>query len=139
VVILGPNGLRNAAAFYANELGILDADATVLIERKFLNGENDGFVVALPSEGAYFITLHRGETPRDIYETLAHEMVHVAQYIRGDLKDDKNTINFRGIDYPAKCSIEEELYRPWELEAYALQMGLYYKWMIKKEAGTAKN
>src|SRR5712675_2446103 len=81
-----------AKTFQANcqHLGIDDADCTVLIHRHMLGPKRkqgvmsclapDKFLVMLNSEG---INLFEG------ISVLGHEAVHIRQYLRGDLSDDK--------------------------------------------------
>lgn len=67
---------------------------------------------------------------RKILETVAHEMVHVKQYAKGEMKDlisrpanirkwqgeivDTNTISYWDL--------------PWEIEAYGRECGLFVRW-----------
>jgi hypothetical protein len=63
-------------------------------------------------------------------ETVAHEMVHVKQYARGELKDFFSTnkvckwqggnINISKMDYYDQ---------PWEIEAHGREKGLYMRWL----------
>jgi hypothetical protein len=61
---------------------------------------------------------------RRIMETVAHEMVHVKQYARGELKPDykwrDKTINPERVEY-------WDL--PWEIEAHGREVGLFVRWV----------
>jgi hypothetical protein len=64
-----------------------------------------------------------------ILQTLAHEMVHVKQFARGELRDlmsEKDLVNWKGKRYKASNDNDKE-YRnyPWEIEAYSLEKELY--------------
>jgi len=50
--------------------------------------------------------------------TLAHELVHVAQFAKGLLKPTKNGNKWCGKFYPRKTPY---LYQPWEVQAFAKQ------------------
>lgn len=72
------------------------------------------------------------------FRTLAHEMVHIKQYARGELQD-RSALNKKG-------KLEENIFwmgekwkktkreywlqydSPWEIEAYGREIGLYLKW-----------
>lgn len=69
--------------------------------------------------------------------TLAHELVHVKQYVKGELKD--------YIRYPGLCKWngkqiyygEHDYYThptfPWEIEAYGHQSSIYCKYLIDND------
>ena len=58
---------------------------------------------------------------KDQMITLAHEMVHAEQFLRGKLSDDG--MHWRNRNYE-KCSYE---YLPWEMSAHQLEEKLYEK------------
>jgi hypothetical protein len=65
--------------------------------------------------------------------TLAHEMVHVKQYIKGELQDfrAKRTTKWQG-----KLVDEDKIYYydlPWEIEAHGREMGLYTRWKHRND------
>lgn len=62
-------------------------------------------------------------------KSLAHEMVHVKQYVYGELKDylKVNKISWKGQDFHHK-DIDYWL-SPWEVEAHGIERGLYAKYM----------
>jgi len=67
-----------------------------------------------------------------MFETIAHEMVHVKQYARGELKDFSSTdavckwqgenIDISKLDYYD---------HPWEIEAHGREKGLYLRWLCE--------
>lgn len=124
--IFGPDNLRNAACFFATALGIEDYDFTLDIERVSLDGVQ-GFCVYAPEERVFFIELeesHHKLLGKSVYEILAHEMVHVRQYITGQLVDLKPGVLWEGKYYPQDFPYEES---PWEIEAKELQASLERK------------
>jgi hypothetical protein len=60
-----------------------------------------------------------------ILQVLAHEMVHVKQYARGELSNDTITAKFNGKKYKLTNSFEDYLNWPWEIEAYGRDRALY--------------
>ncbi len=135
--ITGPRGLVKAACWYAKHLGIDGYNFTLHIERKatgaarafcfFDPEEMDGVIELCPKESRVI----------DIYTALAHEMVHVKQYVTGELVDtDGLNVFWKGELYKdAKSANEDEAYwnSPWEIEAYGRERGMNYLRM-KQEA-----
>ena len=74
------------------------------------------------------VEIHPGIGSRNILETLAHEMVHVKQYVEGELND--SMTNWRG----KKVNSDDIDYwiQPWELEALGREQGLLTKFAIKE-------
>jgi hypothetical protein len=66
----------------------------------------------------------------DMMETVAHEMVHVKQYARGELKDFSATdavCKWQGKDINlSKLNYYDH---PWEIEAHGREKGLYIQWV----------
>lgn len=68
-------------------------------------------------------------------KTIAHEMVHVKQYAKGELRD---------LEKPPKVKWKDKLYAsddlnderywlaPWEVEAYGFEVGLIKLWNISR-------
>jgi hypothetical protein len=66
----------------------------------------------------YLIKINGKQTMKEIGLTLAHELVHVKQMIRGQLKTTKNSILWVGKPYKKNM---EYLEMPWEVEAFSRQ------------------
>lgn len=75
------------------------------------------------------VEIHPGIGVRNIFETLAHEMVHVKQYVDGELND--TMTNWRG----KKVNSDNIEYwsQPWELEALGKEQGLLTKFAIEEQ------
>ena len=62
---------------------------------------------------------------RRLLETIAHEMVHVKQFAKGEMVDvvRANKIRWHGVDFDD----EDKSYydQPWEIEAHGREMGLF--------------
>ena len=77
----------------------------------------------------FTIRVDSTQTKQDMLCTIAHEMVHVKQYARGELKDFSrtikmckwkgNTIDLASLDYYD---------HPWEIEAHGREKGLFIRW-----------
>jgi hypothetical protein len=75
----------------------------------------------------FIIEMHPDIGAREIFATLAHEMVHVKQYIYNETNDSLSTwkgkkINPDAVDYWS---------HPWELDAYGTEPGLLYNFVTK--------
>jgi hypothetical protein len=95
---------------------------------KFVNALNaDGFCEALNFEdefGAvdYLIEIDADLSESDRFLTLAHEIVHVKQYITGELSVDHRYWRgkrVRELDYYSQ---------PWEMEAHTLEQAVLKSW-----------
>jgi len=74
----------------------------------------------------FLIEIHSGIGARNILETLAHEMVHVKQYIMNETNDSLTIwrgkkINSKKVDY---------WNHPWEIDAFGRETGLLYKFAV---------
>jgi hypothetical protein len=100
------------------QLNIAKSNKFVLIEiSKAAGNDNDGSTVALPTLDSYVITIAPGRMS-DMGVTLAHEMVHVKQLIRGTLKTQAGVKYWRGKKFSKRVKY---LSTPWEQEAFAKQ------------------
>lgn len=84
----------------------------------------------------FYIAINPKISNQSLYQTLAHEMVHVKQYAlnetynRLSMTDDCISYKrvWQGEDWMPSKSIDEYYDSPWETEAYGKEVGLYYKW-----------
>jgi len=75
------------------------------------------------------IELQTGLPTDDLVTALFHEMVHVRQHERCQMKDRGLIKVWDGVEYLSLYSTVDEYMRlPWEAEAYKLQEELYTKW-----------
>ncbi len=64
------------------------------------------------------------EVAYEILKTLGHELVHVKQYIRGELSTDRNgLLRYNGVHYSPQ-NLLEYFDLPYEIEAYGREKGL---------------
>lgn len=71
----------------------------------------------------YVLEVNRGMNLYDLISTLCHEMVHVKQYVKGEMKYDWRSGKTR---WKAKLISDDVEYldQPWEKEAYKLEEDL---------------
>jgi len=79
----------------------------------------------------FTIRLDSSVSHKDLIDTLAHEMVHVRQYVRGELVDlarDSRKVKWRG----KKVDWYDSPTEPWEKEPNSLSPKLYKEWVSYK-------
>lgn len=135
--------LKEAAAFFNTLLGLdrisyqLDIERNRQLDNEGECTDEDGF----RNPRWFTITLRgkRGDDP--LIRTLAHEMVHVKQYIRNQLGKDMTVTKGHGFKLATKWEGEywvpsknEDPYfdSPWEIEAYGREIGMFHRWNTRK-------
>ena len=117
MIIINANPTQsNAIEFYARFLGIKDFRITL---RK---SASENTYCVQEDEFEFSVYMANSED----YLALAHEMVHIKQYINKELLELPYGVMFNGIVY--KEDDENYWLHPWEVEAYGKQQGLYQKW-----------
>lgn len=120
-----------AATWYAAALGITDMDFDLTIDYAD-SVDMIGAAQILYHKGVAVITMNttQDETDNEL-ELLAHEMVHLRQYVTGQMVDDILTgvTIWEGVAYTDTNDASTWAYwnAPWELEAFSRQRGL--NWM----------
>ena len=65
----------------------------------------------------FLIEIHNRMSREEYIKTLLHELQHVFQHVRGDLRDKGSKRYWRGID----CSHLDYENEPWEIEAHLVE------------------
>lgn len=81
----------------------------------------------------FTIIVHPTLGKRNTLLVLAHEMVHVKQYAKGELKD---YLRVNRVRWKDKVYDDEEIdywEQPWEIEAHGREKGLYYQFLEHKK------
>ena len=73
----------------------------------------------------FLIEIHNQLSAEDYTKTLLHELQHILQHIRGDLRDKRGIRCWKGID----CSELDYSEQPWELEAHLMEQVLYQEYL----------
>ena len=71
------------------------------------------------------IELHNRMSSEDYIITLLHELQHILQHVRGDLRDKRGIRCWKGLD----CSELDYENSPWELEAHSMEQVLYQDYL----------
>ena len=77
----------------------------------------------------FTIELDASDEPDLILQNLAHEMVHVKQWARGELKDSMrghSLCKWMGKEFDTDKNEYYDL--PWEIEAFGREYGLFARW-----------
>lgn len=74
---------------------------------------------------SFLIEIHNRLNEEDYIKTLLHELQHILQHIRGDLRDKRGIRCWKGID----CSELDYSEQPWELDAHSKELELYQEYL----------
>ena len=134
--------IANALHFYAEYLMsqrlLRNIEIDIVLEKNLIRNEGDqAYCVNVSDAGAarkFEISIDSGMGKRALLIALAHEMVHVKQYAKGELQylSSKKLQRFQGKEYHPDFMYWE---KPWEIEAFGRELGLYtmYKQSKKKK------
>lgn len=104
------------------------------IEVKLKTIKDDAYGYCLSTTTRDFeIEIDKSLSLRRLLTTVAHEMVHVKQYARRELKGD---YVWKGKTYNPKTTDYWD--EPWEIEAHGRECGLFIRWAEKNELGKKK-
>ena len=126
----GPKRLMKRAVFAACFMNVFDFDLSIM--------ESDETYMVHDGERSYSMYIERGLEGYDLMEAIAHEVVHLAQYVRGDLVDERETefLYWKGERYAEPEHMSDDYFlAPWEMEARALQAWIAHKWSERKQHG----
>lgn len=135
--------IANAVHFYAeylmSERLLRNIEIDIVLEKNLIRNEGDqAYCVNMSDSGAareFEISIDSGMGKRALLIALAHEMVHVKQYAKGELKylSSKKLQRFQGKEYHPDFMYWE---KPWEIEAFGRELGLYtmFKQSQKKKS-----
>jgi Zn-dependent peptidase ImmA (M78 family) len=76
---------------------------------------------------SFLIVIHNRLSKEDYMKTLFHEMQHILQHIRGDLRDKRGIRCWKGID----CSDLEYSQQEWEIEANQKEQEIYKEYLTE--------
>lgn len=124
------NYLQSIAAFYAQELNISNSKFELEIHTVRNLATKDGFkgIASIVEPKKIKIMLDSGLKLDALFNTLAHEMVHVKQMCRGQIKFYKKRNGSTQAMWLGKKYEKHHYYdRPWEIEAYSRELILANK------------
>lgn len=74
---------------------------------------------------SFLIEIHNHLNEEDYTKTLLHELQHLLQHVRGDLRDKKGIRCWKGVN----CENLDYSEQPWELEAHLKEQELYQEYL----------
>ena len=104
-------------------------------------GKDDSLGYAIPSDYAdlhrpreFDVDINKQQKLRRLLETVAHEMVHVKQFARGELYESVRRNKHR---WQGKWLNSDPKYwdQPWEIEAHGREVGLFIQWAEANKLG----
>jgi len=107
-------------------------------------GEDDSLGYAIASDTAdsarpreFDIEVERSQPMRKFLMTIAHEMVHVKQFARGELYESTRLGSHR---WQGKWLPKDPDYweSPWEIEAHGREIGLFVRWAEREKLAKYK-
>lgn len=126
--------VKRATLFFAQELIASPELGHLVLKIQFDKKlEEYGYASLICSETTkkereYLIEINPHIGARDIFETLAHEMVHIKQYVYGETNQAltrwKGQLISADVDYFS---------HPWEIEAYGMSRGLVTKFVVQEK------
>lgn len=127
--------VKRAALFYAQSLLTKKVLENIYLKIKFSNNISAyGYaeikeynVSGKPRE--FEIEVHSGIGAAEILKTLAHEMVHIKQYVYGETNDQLSRWKGTKVD----SDNLEYWVQPWEIEAHGMEVGLFSRFAIKEK------
>lgn len=110
--------------------------------RKFGKDTSFGYCMPVDDDAVYDrprsfeIEINSSARLRRLLETVAHELVHVKQFARGELYEGIRANKFR---WQGEW-IEDLDYwdQPWEIEAHGREVGLFIRWAEREKLGHKK-
>lgn len=133
--------LKELAAAYAYQLKLnINTKSIIITTCKDVNDAFDADGFASEYEGQYYIFLQSTLAKEKMARILAHEMVHVKQFIKGQLKIRKHKKRYEYF-WLGKMVKDRYLYRPWEIEAYSKESLLMHRAfeLIRTKYGNQKS
>jgi len=79
----------------------------------------------------FTVRIDAAQDKHDMLETVAHEMVHVKQYARGELKDTNHLSLCKWKDKVVDSDKVNYYDQPWEIEAHGRERGLFFRWIAQ--------
>ena len=127
--------VKRAAQFYAKELMSDKMLENIFVRIRF-NKDIDAFGYASIDEyndsgkpREFEIEIHPGIGGYDILKTLAHEMVHINQYVYGETNEAMTRWKGQRVD----SDTIDYWVQPWEVEAHGYEAGLFTKFAIQEK------
>lgn len=120
-----------AIAFFTNELNLTNSKWKLLVssQRNMVSEQSCAGGINCPAQGLLVLFLDSRLNMQSLLTTIAHEMVHVKQYAKGQLRYQEEKRKVVPV-WLGKFVKETDYYSlPWELEAYGKERLLANKFI----------
>lgn len=138
--------VKDAADFYLSHLLTIQESCGLLVNIILVKNlfAKEGYKADVGIEGDepedrdFEIRIDSAMNMAAVLQALAHECVHIKQYVTGEMKDtsDWNLVYFRKKLYDLKKDKYFDL--PWEIEAYGREDGLLFRFVTAKKLTRAR-
>jgi hypothetical protein len=134
------NYVKSMVKFCAKKLMPRMHNLDITVKLTGLKGEAYGYCLSNEDETTdrprtFELEIERGLQLRRLLETVAHEMVHVKQYARGELYQGVRIAKHRWQGKWVSNSIDY-WEQPWEIEAHGREAGLFIRWAEANDLGS---
>lgn len=127
---------KKAIKFYAKYLLSVRLYETISIHVEFIKYEKHEYAYCNPEDEynrTFLISINKNLSKEDTLRSIAHEMVHVKQYVKRELKHYTRGDKVKFLDEFFIESKTNYWIRPWEKEARALEEILYEEFVRSEE------
>lgn len=139
--------LKFATAFFAEYLmgNKIPKNLDITLTVNDMKGIADGYCHPYEvgrNPRMFELAVNGNKSRSKILQILAHEMVHVKQYAKNELRSgDSSSASFAGKTYKLTTNLHEYFNYPWEIEAFGREhgMNLIYSVYLKQEKIKFKN
>lgn len=137
--------VKEAAQFYLCHLLAIQQVDGLLVEIELVKDlfKKEGYKADVGSTGdddekEFELRLDSSMNPAALLQALAHECVHIKQYVTGEMEETNNwnIVYFRKTLYDLKKI--QYFDTPWEIEAYGREDGLLYRFVTEKKLTRAR-
>jgi hypothetical protein len=141
------NEMREACKFFINLLMDKNDYNSLQIDVGFVNHmlkernhEGESYPEDFESFNWFTINIDPSISRKNILLTLAHEMVHIKQYVMGELHETGNSDISKWKGKKVDDTVINYWDLPWEIEAHGREKGLYHRYVEnQKTKGKAKS
>lgn len=131
--------IKRAVKFYWNKLGITEEDEiTLFVKIQNFSKKDDKYRGFCAVDGPLEYTILINRNSKLKLRTLAHEMVHLKQYMHGEVDVDNDDF-WKGELWAGPEDPEEAYHKaPWEVEARKKEDDLYQRWLLNESKNREK-
>jgi hypothetical protein len=141
--------VKNALIFYGRKLfteeEFSSIDVSVVFDKTLIKEQTEGLCTCIEyDENPKYFEISLSTDRKVILEkTLAHEIVHIKQYVKNELIDvigADNSVMWKNQMHVINDADEDAYFdSPWEIEAFGREVGLYSRYFQSLDIDTRKS